>query len=58
MTTEVKVIMTKKHLPVIVEVCYPNGELGEVHTLKEVGDSTIQYVHSGQTLRVREMPNA
>jgi len=39
----------------VVEVVYPDGRVGQTQTLRELGIAAEEYVHSGQTLRVREM---
>ena len=55
MTTKVKIELAQKHMPVVVEVVYPDGRVGQTQTLRELGTAAEEYVHSGQTLRVREM---
>ena len=55
MTTKVKVELAQKHMPVIVEVLRNDGTVGQTQTISELGQSAEEYVHSGQTLRVREM---
>ena len=55
MTTKVKIELAQKHMPVVVEVVYPDGRVGQTQTLRELGVAAEEYVHSGQTLRVREM---
>lgn len=55
MTTKVKIELAQKHMPVVVEVVYANGRVGQTQTLRELGIAAEEYVHSGQTLRVREM---
>jgi hypothetical protein len=57
MTTKVKVQITQRHMPVIVEVLQGNGNETHVRqvTLPELGSAVEEYVHSGQVLRVREM---
>ena len=55
MTTKVKIELAQKHMPVVVEVVYPDGRVGQTQTLRELGIAAEEYVHSGQTLRVREM---
>ena len=55
MTTKVKIELAQKHMPVVVEVVYCDGRVGQTQTLRELGITAEEYVHSGQTLRVREM---
>ena len=55
MTTKVKIELAQKHMPVVVEVVYADGRVGQTQTLRELGIAAEEYVHSGQTLRVREM---
>lgn len=55
MTTKVKVELAQKHMPVVVEVLRNDGTIGQTRTISELGQSVEDYVHSGQTLRVREM---
>ena len=55
MTTKVKIELAQKHMPVVVEVVYSDGRVGQTQTLRELGIAAEEYVHSGQTLRVREM---
>lgn len=55
MTTKVKVELAQKHMPVIVEVLRSDGTVGQTQTISELGQAAEEYVHSGQTLRVREM---
>ena len=55
MTTKVKIELAQKHMPVVVEVVYSDGRVGQTQTLRDLGVSAEEYVHSGQTLRVREM---
>jgi hypothetical protein len=59
MTTQVKIEIAQKHMPVIVETLRSDGTVQHTQTLSEVGGSgAVEYVHSGQTLRVREMTTA
>ncbi len=55
MTTNVKIEIVQKHMPVVVEVLRSDGTVSQTHTLRELGVSAEDYVHSGQSLRVREM---
>lgn len=55
MTTKVKIEIVQKHMPVVVEVVRSDGSIGQTQTLSEAGICAEEYVHSGQTLRVREM---
>lgn len=55
MTTKVKIGLAQKHMPVVVEVVRTDGTVRQTQTLSELGQEAQEYVHSGQTLRVREM---
>ena len=55
MTTKVKIEIVQKHMPVMVEVLRSDGTVSYTQTLSEIGSAAAEYVHSGQTLRVREM---
>jgi len=55
MTTKVKIGLAQKHMPVVVEVVRSDGTVSQTQTLSELGQEAQEYVHSGQTLRVREM---
>jgi len=55
MTTKVKIGLAQKHMPVVVEVVRTDGTVSQTQTLSELGQEAQDYVHSGQTLRVREM---
>ncbi len=55
MTTKVKIEIVQKHMPVVVEVLRSDGTVAQTQTLSEIGVAAEEYVHSGQTLRVREM---
>lgn len=55
MTTKVKIEIVQKHMPVIVETLRSDGTVQHTQTLGELGGGAEEYVHSGQTLRVREM---
>lgn len=55
MTTKVKIGLAQKHMPVVVEVVRSDGTVSQTQTLSELGQEAQEYVHSGQTLRVREL---
>lgn len=63
MTTKVKIGLAQKHMPVVVEVVRSDGTVSQTQTLSELGQEVMffftpkaqEYVHSGQTLRIREM---
>lgn len=55
MTTRVKIEIVQKHMPIVVEVLRRDGTVSHTQTLSEIGSAASEYVHSGQTLRVREM---
>jgi hypothetical protein len=57
MTTKVKIEITQQHMPVVVvvEVLRSDGSISHMVTLSSIGVYVEEYVHSGQTLRVREM---
>ena len=55
MTTKVKIGLAQKHMPVVVEVVRSDGTVSQTQTLSELGQEAHEYVHSGQTLRVREL---
>ncbi len=55
MTTKVKIGLAQKHMPVVVEVVRSDGTVSQTQTLSELGQDAQEYVHSGQTLRIREM---
>ena len=55
MTTKVKIEIVQKHMPVVVETLRSDGTVQHTQTLSELGVAAEEYVHSGQTLRVREM---
>lgn len=58
MTTKVKIELVQEHIPVIVEVMRDDGSIQHTCTLRTKGAATEEYVHSSQTLRVREMTTA
>lgn len=56
MTTKVQICVVQKHMPVIVEIVGSDGIVR--YTQRLIGPESLaasEYVHSGQTLRVREM---
>lgn len=55
MTTKVTIQIVQKHMPVVVETLRSDGSVQYTQTLNDVGGGAEEYVHSGQTLRVREM---
>lgn len=55
MTTKVKIEIVQNHMPVIVETLRSDGTVQHTQTLSAIGAGAEEYVHSGQTLRVREM---
>ena len=55
MTTKVKIEIVQMHMPVVVETLRSDGTVQHTQTLSEIGNGAEEYVHSGQTLRVREM---
>lgn len=55
MTTKVKIEIVQKHMPVVVEVVRSDGTVSQTQHLSGQGQEAQEYVHSGQTLRVREM---
>lgn len=55
MTTKVKIEIMQKHMPVVVEVLRSDGTVQYTNSLSEIGATVSEYVHSGQTLLVREM---
>jgi len=55
MTTKVKIELAQKHMPVVVDTLRSDGTVAHTQTLSELGQEALEYVHSGQVLRVREM---
>ena len=55
MTTKVKIEIAQQHMPVVVEVLRSDGTVQHTSRLTDCGDAVEEDVHSGQTLRVREM---
>lgn len=55
MTTKVRIGLAQKHMPVVVEVVRTDGTVSQVQHLSELGQEAQEYVHSGQTLRIREL---
>jgi PII-like signaling protein len=58
MTTKVRIEIVQEHMPVVVEVLDESGRVRYVATLQALTACTDEYVHSGQTIRVREMTTA
>ena len=58
MTTKVQISVVQEHLPVIVDVLRSDGTIQHSFELYGPSASCQEYVHSGQTLRVREMTTA
>ena len=58
MTTKVRIEIVQEHMPVIVEVLRSDGTIQHTSQLVSKGNAAEDYVHSGQTLRVREMTTA
>ncbi len=58
MTTKVKIEIVQRHMPVVVEVLRSDGTIQHTLRLTDLGEAAEEYVHSGQTLRVREMTTA
>ena len=58
MTTKVKVEIVQTHMPVVVETLRDDGTGQHVQYLGVIGMDAQEYVHSGQTLRIREMTTA
>lgn len=55
MTTRVRVTVVQKHMPVLIEVIRSDGRVAHTTKLNDTSSYVEEYVHSGQTLRVREM---
>jgi len=55
MTTKVRVELVQKHIPVIIEILRKDGSISQTQTISEFGAAVEEYVHSGQSMRVREM---
>lgn len=58
MTTKVKIEITQSHMPVVIETLRSDGTVAMTRRIVNIGDSGDEYVHSGQTIRVREMTSA
>jgi len=58
MTTKVRIEIVQEHMPVIVEVLRGDGTIQHTSQLALKGNAAEEYVHSGQTLRIREMTTA
>jgi hypothetical protein len=55
MTTRVKIQIVQKHVPVIVEVLRSDDTVQIETVLHNSAQEVEEYVHSGQTIRIREM---
>jgi len=55
MTTKVKIELVQENMPVVVEIIGSDDRVRYRQTLRRIGNAAEDYVHSGQTLRVREM---
>ena len=55
MTTKVKIEIVQMHMPVVVETLRSDGTVQHTQTMSDMSQACAEYVHSGQTLRVREM---
>ena len=55
MTTKVKIEIVQMHMPVVVETLRSDGTMQHTQTLAIQDAAAVEYVHSGQTLHVREM---
>lgn len=55
MTTKVKIEIVQAHLPVAIDLQRPDGSVQILHILSEPGQIAEEYVHSGQSLIVREI---
>ena len=55
MTTRVKIEIVGENMPVMVETRREDGKVAYSQTLTGKGAAMEEYVHSGQTLSVREM---
>lgn len=58
MTTKVMAKIVQQHMPVIIEVLRSDDTVRHTFRLTDLGEAVEEYVHSGQTLRVREMTTA
>ena len=55
MTTKVKIEIVQLHMPVVIETLRSDGTVQHTQTLAIQDAGVEEYVHSGQTMRVREM---
>ena len=55
MTTKVIIGIVQEHMPVVVELVGSDGRIYQTQTISKLDSAAYEYVHSGQTLRVREM---
>jgi hypothetical protein len=55
MTTKVKIEIVQMHMPVVIETLRSDGTVQHTQTLAIADAAAEEYVHSGQSLRVREM---
>ena len=55
MTTKVQIKIVQKHMPIMVEVLRSDGTVSHTQSLSDMASISEEYVHSGQTLRIREM---
>lgn len=58
MTTKVKIEIIQAHMPIVIEVLRSDGTIQYTEIVDEVGTPVLEYVHSSQTLRIREMTTA
>lgn len=58
MTTKVTITLAQKHMPIVVEVLREDGTIQYTQTLVNLDQAASEYVHGGQTLRIREMSTA
>ena len=58
MTTKVTIALAQKHLPVVVEMLRGDGTTAYTQTLTDLDQRVSEYVHSGQSIRIREMATA
>lgn len=54
MTTKVKIEIVQKNMPVVIETLRSDGTVQHTQTISEIGNVAEEYVHSGQSIRVRE----
>lgn len=58
MTTRVKIQIIQEHMPIVVETLRSDGTIAHHQIIRNKESIAEEYVHSGQTLRVREMTTA